>query len=269
MPTPTTAFLLGWGSVGALGLLLLVDGLYSALGSPSSHAPSFFCHPNMVFGLCLAGSLLLLLSLPPLHAHFAAGSHKKKQQQCNEPPALPEPFAAVLARADDPGFGMEEAVEALQVDATQGLVRVCMHPPHPPYSHPPTHPTHTHLPPYRLYTIVARERLWQCGPNELDTTYLPTYLSIFFEELYEGPQLLLMGVGIAYALLGSTGRYPTHPPTIQPTHPPTSLPTIQSTQPQTYLPPQAKKCPPTHPPTHLFHRGSTHRPRRHSPHDQR
>jgi hypothetical protein len=54
-----------------------------------------------------------------------------------------------------------------------------------------------------LYTIVARERLYQCGPNEISAPDAPSYLHIFLDELYEGPQLLLMAVGVAYALLGS------------------------------------------------------------------
>jgi magnesium-transporting ATPase (P-type) len=71
------------------------------------------------------------------------------------------------------------------------------------YSHTHIH-THTHTHTYTgLYTIVARERFDHCGANHVETTHTPTYVHIFLEELYEGPQLLLLCVGVFYALLGS------------------------------------------------------------------
>lgn len=181
----TTAFLLAWSSTGVIGLFLICDGMFSASATPS-HGQAFsnLYNPSTAFGFVLAGTLLFLLALPPLYAHFCS-SPTKRPCPSNLPP-LPSPFAEVAARAgegeegrDDshgalPPLSLDDAIDALQVDVAHGL-----------------------------YSTVARERLYQCGPNEVSPPNAPSYLHIFLDELYEGPQLLLMAVGVAYALLGS------------------------------------------------------------------
>lgn len=181
----TTAFLLAWCSTGVLGLLLICDGMFSTLTTPPhGQASSYLYNPSTAFGLLLAGTLLFLLALPPLFAHFRSSSIKRPSPSTLPP--LPFPFAEVAARAaegeegrDDshgalPPLSLDDAIDALQVDVVHGL-----------------------------YSIVARERLYQCGPNEVSPPDAPSYLHTFLDELYDGPQLLLMAVGVAYALLGS------------------------------------------------------------------
>jgi len=179
--------LLTWGAAGLIGVLLLADGLYSALAPVPLHY-SLFYNKHMVFGLILAGVLLILISLPPLHSYFRESTVGGKRSL---PPLAPLPpqFAEVVARAGEgggeqsrqgsahptlPPLSLDAAIHILGADVSHGL-----------------------------YSVEARARLLQCGPNEVSTSDAPSYLSIFLKELYEGPQLLLVVVGVAYALVGS------------------------------------------------------------------
>ncbi|GAQ86811.1 p-type atpase [Klebsormidium nitens] len=49
---------------------------------------------------------------------------------------------------------------------------------------------------------VAEARLREYGPNAVDLGKGPGYWAFFFKEIYEPPQLLLLGVGVLYALFG-------------------------------------------------------------------
>ncbi|EKU22474.1 hypothetical protein NGA_0429700, partial [Nannochloropsis gaditana CCMP526] len=184
--------LLTWGAAGLIGVLLLADGLYSALAPVPLHY-SLFYNKHMVFGLILAGVLLILISLPPLHSYFRESTVGGKRSL---PPLAPLPpqFAEVVARAGEgggeqsrqgsahptlPPLSLDAAIHILGADVSHGL-----------------------------YSVEARARLLQCGPNEVSTSDAPSYLSIFLKELYEGPQLLLVVVGVAYALVGAGQAVP-------------------------------------------------------------
>lgn len=54
-----------------------------------------------------------------------------------------------------------------------------------------------------LTTSQANLRLAISGPNILEVTYVPTFMAVFLDEIYEPTQMLLITVGVLYALIGS------------------------------------------------------------------